>query len=83
MSSVRRVLLAVSLLGILVFGGAAVLSFLDPLLVERGAREIVRIEVERRVGERIDSLSDSRIAGLAQRASGHRVGHCAYRAGNP
>lgn len=65
--AVRRFLLALSLLGLLLSGGAFAVSFLDPLLIERAAREVVRIEVERRVGERIDSLTDSRIAGLARR----------------
>jgi len=64
----RRILVVVSLLGVLLFGGAFALSFLDPLLIEHAAREVVRIEVERRVGEKIDSLSNSRVAGLAQRA---------------
>jgi hypothetical protein len=64
----RTILLALSLFGALLFGGAFVLSFFDPLLIERAAREVVRIEVERNVGEKIDSLSQSRLVGLAQRA---------------
>jgi hypothetical protein len=64
----RRFILFVSALGAALFGGALLLSFVEPLLIERAAREIVRIEVERRVGEKIDDLSDKRIAGLAQRA---------------
>jgi hypothetical protein len=64
----QRVVLLLGSLGTLFFAGAFALSFLNPLLVERAAREVVRIEVERRVGEKIDSLSNSRIAGLAQRA---------------
>ena len=69
----RAAVLALSVLGALFFGGALVLSWANPLLVERSAREVLRIEVERRVGERIDALSDSRIAGLAQRAL-HKAG---------
>lgn len=64
----RRLLLFLSALGVLLFGGALSLSFLNPLLVERAAREVVRIEVERRIGEKIDSLSNARVTGLAQRA---------------
>lgn len=63
----QRLLLALSLLGVLVFGGAYLLSFLSPPLIERAAREIVRIEIERRVGEKIDSISNSRLTTLAQR----------------
>lgn len=66
--TVRRILIGLSLLGVLFFGGLFSLSFLEPILIERAAREIVRIEIERRVGEKIDSLSNSRIAGFAQRA---------------
>jgi hypothetical protein len=67
---VSRVLTVPSLLGVLLFGGAFALSFLNPLLIERAAREVVRIEVEHRVGEKIDTLSNSRIADFAQRARG-------------
>jgi hypothetical protein len=64
----RRFLFAISLLGVLLFGGAFALSFSHPLLIERGVRELIRIEVERLVGEKIDTLSNSRLAGLAQHA---------------
>jgi hypothetical protein len=64
----KTALLALSLLGVLFFGAAFALSFADPLLIERAAREIVRIEVEHRVGEKIDELSGSRLAGLAERS---------------
>jgi hypothetical protein len=64
----RRAVLALGLIGALLFGGLAALSWLDPLRVESAARELLRIEVERRVGKKIDALSDSRIAGLARRA---------------
>lgn len=56
-----------SLLGVLLFGGAFALSLLNPPLIESAAREVVRIEIERRVGEKIDSLSNSHLAVLAQR----------------
>lgn len=64
----RRTLLVISLLGTVLFGGSFALSFVNPLLIERAAREIVRIEVEHRIGEKIDRLSDSHIVKLAQRA---------------
>jgi hypothetical protein len=64
----RSALLLLSLLGTVFFGGAFALSFADPLSIERAAREVIRIQVERKVGEKIDSLSGSRVAVLAQRA---------------
>ncbi len=64
----RPFILLLSLLGVALFGSVFALSFASPLLIERAAREIVRIEVERKVGEKMESLSNSRIAGLAQRA---------------
>lgn len=64
----RQILLALSALGMLVFGGLWVVSYATPLTVERMAREAIRLEVERRVGARIDALSDTRLAGLARKA---------------
>ena len=66
----RKAILILALLGAGIFASAFVLSIVNPLLVERAARELVRIEVEKRVGEKIDSLSSSRLVGLAQRALG-------------
>jgi len=63
----RSFILSLSLVGVLFFGGAFVVSFVDPLLIERAAREVVRIEIERRVGQKIDALSNTRLAGLAQK----------------
>jgi len=64
----RIAILALSALGALVFGGAFALSLLNLILIERAAREVVRIEVERKVGEKIDTLSNSKIADLAHKA---------------
>lgn len=64
----RTMILGLAVLGTLLFGAAFAISWLNPLLIERAAREIVRIEVEHQVGESIDRLTDSRLAGLAERA---------------
>ena len=66
----RRALLTLAFFGAALFGTAFAISFLNPLLVERAAREVIRIEVERRVGEKIESLSTSRIVALGQKALG-------------
>lgn len=66
----RRTILLVACLGAVLFGSAFAISFLNPLLIERAAREVVRLEVERRVGERVDALSNTKIVVLAQKALG-------------
>lgn len=64
----RKALLGLSLLGALVFGGGLLASLFAPLSIEQVAREVIRVEVERRVGQRVDALSNSRLAGLARKA---------------
>lgn len=66
----RRGLLLIALLGVTLFGGLLLLSWLDPLLIEKAAREVVRIQVEQRVGEKIDTLSNSKVAGFAAKMLG-------------
>jgi hypothetical protein len=68
--TLRGVLLLASIGGMAFFGAALLASYVQPLLIEKAAREIVRIEVERRVGEKIDVLSNSRVVDLAQKALG-------------
>lgn len=64
----HRLILIVGIIGVTLFGSLFALSYANPLAIERGAREIVRLEIERRVGEKIDKLTNSRIAALAERA---------------
>lgn len=64
----RRALLGLCAAGLALFGGLCALSFVAPLTVERLAREVIRIEVQRRVEARVDDLSDTRLAGLARKA---------------
>ena len=64
----RRLLLVISVLGFGLFTTAYVISFVSPLLLETVAREIVRIEVQRRVGAKIEALTNSRAVSLAERA---------------
>lgn len=66
----RRALLILSLLGFGAFATIFAISFTSPLTLEWAAREIVRFEVERRVGARIEALSNSKVAALAQKALG-------------
>lgn len=65
----RGFLLIVSALGVLVFGTAFAMSMAKPRWVESMARDLIRAEVERRVGKRIDALDDAGITRLAGRMS--------------
>ncbi|MEJ8293005.1 hypothetical protein WKI45_09250 [Delftia tsuruhatensis] len=73
----RTFILCFGILGTLVFGAAFALSFFSPLLVERLGKEIIRIEIERRLGIQLDTLTGSRMAGLAQKALGRTDGEIA------
>lgn len=66
----HRTLLTISALGTLLFGVLLAMTWTHPHVLEAGLREVLRIEVEQQVGERLDALSDSKIAGLARRALG-------------
>jgi hypothetical protein len=79
MRFVRHLLLGLSALGGLLFAAIVVLSFVEPLWIERAAREVLRHEVEKRVGERIDQLSNARVVQLAQKALGRTDAEIAAR----
>lgn len=64
----RQMLLVLCTAGLAVFGTLIVVSYATPLTVEQMAREVIRLEVERRVGARLDALSNTRLAGLARKA---------------
>lgn len=66
----RRAILRFSVAGTLLFGIAFVLSWLNPIWVERAYGTVLRMQVERETGERLDALSGSAIAGRAQRLLG-------------
>jgi hypothetical protein len=69
----RRLLLVVAGLGCVLFAGLITVSLVEPIWIERAAREVLRLEVERRVGERIDKLTDARVVQLAQKALGRTM----------
>lgn len=66
----RRLLLVVAALGSLLFAGLLALSFIEPLWIERAAREVLRLEVERRVGVRVDQVTNAQVMRMAQKALG-------------
>ena len=63
---IRRAVLLLGLVGAVVFGGALLVSFTQPLLIERAMREVLRVEVERRVGEALEGPADASLAALAR-----------------
>lgn len=62
-----------SLIGLLVFGGAFVLSYTNPAFVESVAHKVLLIELEHRVGERLDGLMDTRLGSALARLSGRNA----------
>ncbi|HSW03918.1 hypothetical protein [Aquabacterium sp.] len=66
----RLVILITSLVVAALFASALAASFINPLLVESAARELIRREVEQRVGQRLEQLDNSRLADAARRMLG-------------
>lgn len=58
----RRIILGFSLAGTFLFGLAFAISFAQPIRIESVARELLRLEVERQTGARIDALTGTRVA---------------------
>ncbi|MDB5804080.1 MAG: hypothetical protein JWN73_1402 [Betaproteobacteria bacterium] len=63
----RRAILICSLLGSLLFGTALLASFVDPLLVERVGHEMIRLQVQKKVGEHIDAIDQGFVVRQAAR----------------
>ena len=61
----RKIIISVGLIGAILFGASLVASYVRLLFVESAAREIIRHEVEKRVGEKISSLGGGKLAELA------------------
>lgn len=58
---------AIAATGTLVFGALFAASWIDPLFVERLAKEVIRIEVQKEVTERIDAIDDNYLVAKAKR----------------
>ncbi|MEH6414580.1 hypothetical protein [Pseudomonas sp. CGJS7] len=65
----RIVAMLLSVLGTMAFGGALIYSFVHPIAIESAARDLIRIEVEQRVGETLHRLDDTAVSRLATRMS--------------
>ena len=68
----RRFALVIAVLGTLFFGAAFLLSLAKPIWVEQTARNLIRLEVETRLHEKIKSLDNS---ALAQKAAALTKGY--------
>jgi hypothetical protein len=69
-----RVFIAIiSALGFGLMSLAFVLSYISPGFVESVAQDVVRMEVERRVGEKLNALESNKIVALAERMSGRNA----------
>ncbi|TDR47771.1 hypothetical protein DFR29_102433 [Tahibacter aquaticus] len=59
----------IAALGLLLFGAGLLASYANPLLVEALARELIKQEIQQRVGDKLAALDDSAVLQLAARAS--------------
>src|SRR5580698_7085158 len=63
----RAVIGWISGIGTTVFAAALIVSVVSPITIETLARDALRTEIQKRVGEKIESLDGSKIAELAGR----------------
>ena len=73
MSLLRGIVFTVGLVGALLFGGAWLASLVAPGWVEQMGREVVRQQVEQRVGEKLQVLDQAALVGLARRLGGEQA----------
>jgi hypothetical protein len=66
----HRFIALVGFIGLVIFGGVFVTSFVSPTTIEAFAREAIRFEIERKVQNKVSSLSNSSIADAAMKAIG-------------
>lgn len=66
----RALILVFGIVGTVLFGSAFVLSFSSPLLVENLGKEIIRIEIEHRLGTQLDKLDRLAHGGLGPEGAG-------------
>lgn len=66
MKYVRPIVLFVGCAGAIVFGALFLLSVISPIHIERAAKEIIRYQVSKRVGEKFDALDSSALVQKAK-----------------
>lgn len=65
--------LVIAAIGFVVFGTVFALSYASQSFVETVGKEVIRLEVQRQVAEKVEALEGSRLAGLAERLSGRNA----------
>lgn len=65
LSTIRMVLLVVSVIGTALFGAAFVASVVNPGYVEAVGKDIIRYQIEQKVHEKIDALDEKFLSGKA------------------
>ncbi len=73
MQLLRGIVFTIGLAGALLFGGAWLASMVAPGWVEQIGRDVVRQQVEQRVGEKLQVLDQSALVGLARRLGGEQA----------
>ena len=73
MRMLRSLIFTIGLLGALLFGGAWLAALVAPHWVEQIGRVLVRQEVEKRVGQKLDVLDQAALVGLARRLGGEQA----------
>jgi hypothetical protein len=66
-TGMRTFALTLSFVGLLLFGSVFILSYVHPTFAESAARGVMHFEVERRVGEKLAPLGNSKLMDLARR----------------
>ena len=73
MHLLRGIVFTIGVAGALLFGSAWVVSMVAPGWVEQVGRDLVRQQVEKRVGEKLQVLDQSALVGLARRLGGEQA----------
>jgi hypothetical protein len=66
----HRFIAFVGFIGLLIFGGVFVTSFVSPTTIEAFAREAIRFEIERKIQSKVSAITNSSIAEAAMKVIG-------------
>ena len=66
MNALRTLIFLIGTIGTLTFGSLFAISLLSPITIEKAAKEVLRYLVQKRVGERLDSIDESSLVEKAK-----------------